>query len=644
MERSELESLKQKVGLRPYQERLKLERVGSEYKARCPWHPDSNPSLTFFEEGGQWFFKCFGPSCGKSGDVIEFVKLNDKVGFLEAAKSLADHYDLELSDLPGKVHQIDFNREAAIAALATNKPGQQYLLTRGISLEAATKNGIGVWNFPGVGECISIPYATGDVKFRTLNPEKKENKFRSIGKPNHQLYGVETLDDIFLETKLLIVESELDCLTAREHLSDDYAVVSMPSATGSMSKGEFITDEAHLKAVREFDGHIYICTDQDKAGDACASVWLKQLPPYKVSRVTWQGAKDIGELFTKFHDGFATEVERLCEESLVPLLWRKAPTMKCLPEKKMEWVVPQLIPADNATLLTGDFGTCKSYLSLFLADAIGGGGKFAARQCQQHPVLILDRENAHSTLYRRRTLVGDLKRRENVRVLGLFTDPPCPEITSPDLLQICAKVKPFIIVDSLMDFHPGLKESDADDMAAFGLQLRQLVVAGAIGVLCLHHVPKNTTGTGGMYRGSTAIVGSVWGALFVEKRGLKSGPILTIKGFKTRDSEQGSTELKLHFGDDSVTYEVLNVGMDPETELHERIVTYIEEHPECGNKKISEALELRHQTVVDTTRTLESAGRIKRTGDRQGGRGATAGWVRNTNSNLDTLQPAGRVQ
>ena len=61
-------------------------KAGHNYKAICPFHQDSNPSLQINVD--KQIFKCF--SCPKenksAGDVFAFVKLYKKVSYLEAVK------------------------------------------------------------------------------------------------------------------------------------------------------------------------------------------------------------------------------------------------------------------------------------------------------------------------------------------------------------------------------------------------------------------------------------------------------------------------------------------------------------------------------------------------------------------------------
>jgi len=65
-----------------------LQRVGRGYKGHCPFHEDSkSPSLSVTPGKNLW--KCFG--CGKGGDIIEFVRLFDRVDFPAAVTKLATY-------------------------------------------------------------------------------------------------------------------------------------------------------------------------------------------------------------------------------------------------------------------------------------------------------------------------------------------------------------------------------------------------------------------------------------------------------------------------------------------------------------------------------------------------------------------------
>ena len=55
---------------------------------KCPFHNDTIPSMTIYKESNT--FICRGASCGKHGDVIQFVQYADGVSFQEACRRLKE--------------------------------------------------------------------------------------------------------------------------------------------------------------------------------------------------------------------------------------------------------------------------------------------------------------------------------------------------------------------------------------------------------------------------------------------------------------------------------------------------------------------------------------------------------------------------
>ncbi len=75
---------------------IELKKNGKSYHGLCPFHEDTNPSLSINPDKNLW--QCFG--CGVAGDVIRFVELFDKVAFPEAVKRLADNGFKSLAPKP----------------------------------------------------------------------------------------------------------------------------------------------------------------------------------------------------------------------------------------------------------------------------------------------------------------------------------------------------------------------------------------------------------------------------------------------------------------------------------------------------------------------------------------------------------------
>jgi len=72
------------------QDSVPLKRAGTSYKGLCPFHTEKTPSFHVNREKG--FFHCFG--CGTGGDVVKFVELQQKIGFQEAVRLLAQRFGL----------------------------------------------------------------------------------------------------------------------------------------------------------------------------------------------------------------------------------------------------------------------------------------------------------------------------------------------------------------------------------------------------------------------------------------------------------------------------------------------------------------------------------------------------------------------
>ncbi|HKM30141.1 MAG TPA: CHC2 zinc finger domain-containing protein, partial [Bacilli bacterium] len=67
-------------------EHIKLEKKGSDYKGLCPFHNDSNPSLSV--SPSKKVFKCF--SCGASGNAVGFVQRYKNLSFPQAVKFVGE--------------------------------------------------------------------------------------------------------------------------------------------------------------------------------------------------------------------------------------------------------------------------------------------------------------------------------------------------------------------------------------------------------------------------------------------------------------------------------------------------------------------------------------------------------------------------
>jgi DNA primase len=80
---------------------LALKPAGAVFKALCPFHSDSRPSLDV--DPRRQRYRCW--ACGKHGDVIAFVQEMEKVSFPEARQILANRAGIKLDDTPNPQDQ-----------------------------------------------------------------------------------------------------------------------------------------------------------------------------------------------------------------------------------------------------------------------------------------------------------------------------------------------------------------------------------------------------------------------------------------------------------------------------------------------------------------------------------------------------------
>ncbi len=73
---------------------IKVEKSGSQYKARCPFHNERTPS--FYISPERKSYHCFG--CSAHGDIFTFVEKLENIPFVEALRMLAVKAGISLSD------------------------------------------------------------------------------------------------------------------------------------------------------------------------------------------------------------------------------------------------------------------------------------------------------------------------------------------------------------------------------------------------------------------------------------------------------------------------------------------------------------------------------------------------------------------
>ena len=116
---------------------IKLDKAGTNFKGRCPFHNEKTPSFFVSPDRGSYY--CFG--CQAKGDIFTFVQEFEGLDFIGALKVLADRagvalekYDkgdkTEKEKLHGILEQAVFFYQKK---LSENKSALEYLHSRGVT-------------------------------------------------------------------------------------------------------------------------------------------------------------------------------------------------------------------------------------------------------------------------------------------------------------------------------------------------------------------------------------------------------------------------------------------------------------------------------------------------------------------------------
>ena len=289
------------------QKRRQVERRGSGYMAKCPFHKggeESNASMKIYEETGT--YHCF--TCKETGNAISFLMKHDNLDFVEAVEQLASYVGMEIpkTEKFSKTNSvlIDINNKAAeiFYEQLTHDFGKntiKYLKDRGISGETAKFFRLGYSNIksPSLYEKLSKEFEQKDLdesglfgkndngefydrfKDRLMFPirnikgdaiafggrllQDKEKQAKYLNSPatktynkKYELYGLhEVRQHNKRPESIYVVEGYMDVVGLFEH--------GIKNAVAS--SGTAFTQE-QLRKILNYTNKVYIVFDGDEAG------------------------------------------------------------------------------------------------------------------------------------------------------------------------------------------------------------------------------------------------------------------------------------------------------------------------------------------------------------------------------------------
>ena len=285
--------------------RLPLNKKGSNYWCKCPFHDDNNPSMAVNED--KQFFYCF--VCQESGNVIHFLRKYDGMEFTDAVESLASLVGLQV---PYERQQSNVTKESlspikqAAEHFASNlfssrgKQARDYLKARGITEKTVRYFNLGyaidAWDnllklleknydakvLEKTGLIISNQDKTYDrFRGRVMFPIRNlkgdiiafggriidEGEPKYLNSPeteafhkSNELYGLfEAKDSTKQIESLVVVEGYMDVISLHEH--------GIKNAVATL--GTAITHQ-HLTKLMRFANKVVFAFDGDEAGQKAA--------------------------------------------------------------------------------------------------------------------------------------------------------------------------------------------------------------------------------------------------------------------------------------------------------------------------------------------------------------------------------------
>jgi len=296
---------------------------------------------------------------------------------------------------------------------------------------------------------------------------------------------------------------------------------------------------------------------------------LEEKIEYEIAVKSLTKKRGFYEAFNNFQRYYTQDEEKPSVEAVKPQRKGKSRTVQEMDSYgKIDFIHDPLIPEGSITLLCGDAGIGKSYISLFLGILMADGSEFLGAKMKQKNVLFVDLESSLSLLNTRIQSIGI--KSENI----FFYTEPLNFLMKEDIAELKNEIlyreAGFCVIDSLMDIIPGVNENDSGAMNQIFSALRSLVKQTGCSFLIIHHVNK----ANGDYRGSSAIKGAI-DALYTLKsvKEKSSYKILEIEPTKTRYTTIHPIKLKIEWEKEKFylfSYSEAEESMDKAIEAHDR--------------------------------------------------------------------------
>ncbi|MBA7661005.1 DNA primase [subsurface metagenome] len=554
----------------------KVEKIGKgEFKALCPFHDDTNPSLNFSQDTGQYY--CHG--CGEKGDHLTFYakikNLDIKKDFKKILKGIGDDFGVSpvrvMPKIVRKYNYTDEDGNLLYQVCRTEPKGFRQRKPKG-------KSGW-IWNIKGVRRVLyRLPEVVKANEILIAEGEKDVDNLLEIGftsttcamgagkwKPEYSKY---------LKGKDVVLIPHNDD-EGRKHMQQ-----VADSLTGTV-KSLKVLDLPDLPDKGDVSDFIEAYEYKDQAAERLA-VMIEGADKYKPRK----------SLPTRF-----TAIELMSME---------------LPEQR--WAVPDILP-EGCTILAGKPKMGKSIMCLNLGISVATGGlAFGKIPVEKGGVLYLALEDTARRLKDRLAQIlqgGQLP--ENFHF-----DTVWPKINGGEIPGLDKRIEEIpglrlVIIDSLQMIRPALSGKQKTQYAIDYEDIRvikELADKYNISILIVHHLRKTASeDVMDDISGTLGLTGAADGTLALKRITGKADAELNITG---RDIEAEEYALKLH--SDILSWELLGKAEEVKaTQAGQLIYDTIKEHDiPITPKEINTITGIQERTIYRNLRKLVGDGSIER--------------------------------
>jgi DNA primase len=287
-----LEAVREQARITDLFPQAALKRQGSEFLTLCPWHQDTNASLTISPRTNR--VHCF--VCNRGADPIGWLQDNQGLTFTDAVQELARRYGIPIPEqdphaaahaealrkeqqrlLSWREKQQQAFHQALLEDLERNGSAPVYLRDRGLSVETAKAWGLGL-----NGSRLMLPLRdalgrTCAFSGRSLTGE--EPKYRNsandaLFRKQDLLFGLDRAAPAIRRSgEALLVEGPIDAIQLHQ--------VGLVHAVASL--GTAFSIEQAQRLIRSGAKRLWVALDGDKAGQAATSRLIEGLRPLAIA-------------------------------------------------------------------------------------------------------------------------------------------------------------------------------------------------------------------------------------------------------------------------------------------------------------------------------------------------------------------------